>query len=95
MAGPPLFRYFRGYTRDVAEAEDLLQEAWFRIHRARHTYRPGLRVLPWLFSIAEHTRIDAYRRLARRRQREVAVDQLPQPEPRTWDCWWFGPMPAH
>jgi RNA polymerase sigma-70 factor (ECF subfamily) len=81
MASPPLLRYFLGHTRSMALAEDLLQDTWLRVHRARHTYRPGLRVLPWLFAIAEHTRIDGYRKWARTRQREVAVDQLPELSP--------------
>ncbi|MBI5086476.1 MAG: RNA polymerase sigma factor [Acidobacteria bacterium] len=80
-ASPPLLRYFLGHTKSVAEAEDLLQDTWLRVHRARHTYRPGLRVLPWLFAIADHTRIDGYRKWARTRQREVAVDQLPDLPP--------------
>ena len=81
MASPALLRYFLGYTRDLPEAEDLLQETWLRIHGARHTYRPGLRALPWLYAIAEHARIDGYRKLARRRRMEVAVEQLPEPPP--------------
>ena len=33
-----------------------------RIHQARHTYRAGHPVQPWLFAIARHVRIDHYRR---------------------------------
>lgn len=82
-ASPPLLRYFLGHTRSLTQAEDLLQDTWLRVHRARHTYRPGLRALPWLFAIAEHTRIDGYRKWARTRHREVAVDQLPESPPPT------------
>ena len=31
-----------------------------RIHRARHTYLPSEPLLPWIFAIARHTRLDAY-----------------------------------
>ena len=59
---PMLLRFLAGplYTR--AFAEDMLQDCWLRLHRARHSYRPGTPVLPWVFAIARHTRIDAYRR---------------------------------
>ncbi len=76
---PRLFRYFRSHAGSTVEAEDLLQEAWLRIHRARHTYRRGLPVLPWLYAIAEHTRIDSYRKHARRIRTEIAVDPVPEP----------------
>ena len=33
-----------------------------RLHKARHTYRPGSPVLPWVYAIARHTRVDTYRR---------------------------------
>jgi RNA polymerase sigma-70 factor (ECF subfamily) len=59
-----------------------LQECWLRIHKARHTYRPGSPVLPWLFAIARHTRVDGWRRISRSgRLRELSLDDLPT-EPR-------------
>jgi RNA polymerase sigma-70 factor (ECF subfamily) len=60
------------------DAEDLYQECWIRIHRARHTYRPSEPVLPWIFAIARHTRLDAYRRRRRRESREVLVSEPPE-----------------
>ncbi len=73
---PMLLRFFAGplYTR--AFAEDMLQDCWLRLHRARHSYRPGTPVLPWIFAIARHTRIDAYRRRRRIETRESALDQV-------------------
>src|SRR5438046_1692205 len=38
---PPLMRLFRSQIAIREHAEDLLQETWMRIHRVRHTYRPG------------------------------------------------------
>ena len=76
---PVLYRYFYGHTRNRQEAEDLVQEAWLRIHRARHTYRPGLPALPWLYSIADHTRIDIYRKRKRSTTHEVACDEPAEP----------------
>jgi RNA polymerase sigma-70 factor (ECF subfamily) len=56
----------------------MLQEVWLRIHRVRHTYRPGAPLLPWLYSIAHRVRVDNYRR-RRRTSREIGVDVLPEP----------------
>ena len=60
-------------------ADDLLQETWLRIHEARHTYRPGEPVLPWLYAIARHIRVDSYRKVRRTEFREQQVDALPEP----------------
>ncbi len=69
---PPLLRYLGGPFVDRSDAEDLLQDCWLRIHRSRHTYRPSEPVLPWIFAIARHTRLDGYRRRRRIQSREVA-----------------------
>lgn len=38
---PQLHRFFVAQFASRADADDLLQETWLRIHRVRHTYRPG------------------------------------------------------
>jgi RNA polymerase sigma-70 factor (ECF subfamily) len=70
---PVLYRYFLAQTGNPAQAEDLMQECWVRIHRGRSSYRPGEPVLPWAFSIARHTKIDEYRKDTARIRREAAV----------------------
>jgi RNA polymerase sigma-70 factor, ECF subfamily len=75
---PVLFRFFASYTATRAYAEDLLQECWLRVHRSRHTYRPGEPVRAWIFAIARHTRADGYGRRRRIESHEVAVDDLRQ-----------------
>ncbi len=42
-------------------ADDLMQITFLKVHRSRHTYRPGLALRPWLFTIAARVRIDALR----------------------------------
>ena len=76
LASPALLRYCRSQGDPLQEAEDLLQEIWLRVHRARHTYRAGERAMPWLYAIARHTRIDAYRRRRRLKVRELPLDPL-------------------
>jgi RNA polymerase sigma-70 factor (ECF subfamily) len=76
---PLLLRFMSYPNHPVSYAEDLLQECWLRIHKARHTYRPDAPVLPWIYAIARHTRLDGYRRQMRRRVREVALGEMPHP----------------
>src|SRR5258708_8872666 len=62
---PALLRFFRSQVASREQADDLLQETWLRIHRVRHTYRPGWPVLPWIYAIARRVRVDGYRRAPR------------------------------
>jgi RNA polymerase sigma-70 factor (ECF subfamily) len=82
---PMLSRYFYTLSGNARHLDDVLQECWLRIHRARHSYRPGEPVLPWLFSIARHARVDHYRRWQRSSGRESGIDNLthqPAADPR-------------
>src|SRR6266478_5488058 len=88
---PALLRFFKSQVANREQADDLLQEAWLRIHRVRHTYRPGEPVLPWIYAIARCVRVDGYRRSRRITMHETAMEVLPerpaQREPR-------NPLPA-
>jgi RNA polymerase sigma-70 factor (ECF subfamily) len=75
---PSLLRYFCSQTGNREKADDLLQETWLRIHRVRHTYRPGEPVMPWAYAIARRVRIDGYRRTRRISRHEVPMDRLPE-----------------
>jgi RNA polymerase sigma-70 factor (ECF subfamily) len=75
---PALLRFFRSQLASRQQADDLLQETWVRIHRVRHTYRPGEPVLPWVYAIARRVRIDGYRRTRRIALHEIAMDVLPE-----------------
>jgi RNA polymerase sigma-70 factor (ECF subfamily) len=75
---PQLHRFFLAQLVSSRYADDLLQETWMRIHQARHTYRPGEPVLPWLYAIARHIRVDHFRKQHRSDRRELQVEQLPE-----------------
>jgi len=81
QVSPLLLRFFASQTGSRAEAEDLLQDTWLQIHKARHTHRPGEPVLPWIYAIARHVRVDSYRRSQRIRSREQIMSPLPEPSP--------------
>ncbi len=76
-ASPQLHRYFLSQMASRRHADDLLQETWLRIHEARHTYRAGEPLMPWLYAIARYTRVDHYRRAGRAEFREQQVEELP------------------
>src|SRR5580698_19218 len=79
---PALHRFFMVQFVSRRYADDLLQETWLRIHQVRHTYRPGQPVLPWLYAIARHIRVDHYRRARRTEIREESLDENPDiPQP--------------
>jgi RNA polymerase sigma-70 factor (ECF subfamily) len=75
---PRLHRFFMVQNVSRRSADDLLQETWMRLHEIRHTYRPGEPVLPWVYAIARHIRVDHYRKARRRETRELQVEQLPE-----------------
>ena len=84
---PALLRFFSSQVLSREQADDLLQDTWLRIHRVRHTYRPGEPVLPWIYAIARRVRVDGFRRSRRITIHETAMQVLPerpsQSEPRS------------
>jgi RNA polymerase sigma-70 factor (ECF subfamily) len=74
---PALLRFLRSQVATREQADDLLQQTWLRIHRVRHTYRPGQPVLPWIYAIARRVRVDGYRRTRRITRHEIAMDAVP------------------
>ena len=78
---PRLHWFFASQMGSRIDADDMLQDLWMRIHRVRHTYRPGEPLLPWVYAIAHRVRIDTYRRRYRM-SREISVDALPEPAAR-------------
>jgi len=67
---PVLRRYLLGQARDAARADDLVQETFLQIHRARHTFNPAYPLTPWAMAIARHVWL-MHRRTASRRPWET------------------------
>jgi RNA polymerase sigma factor (sigma-70 family) len=81
---PRLLAFFRRSMSDPALCDDLLQTTFVRLHGARHRYRPGAPVRPWVFTIAARVRIDELRRRQRRPRgaHEGEIEQLAaEPDP--------------
>lgn len=51
----------RGFALGEAEGEDVVQEVLLAIHSKRQTWRPDAPVRPWLYAIARHKVVDAFR----------------------------------
>ena len=59
---PRLFGFLSKATRDGAVTEDLMQQTFLQIHRARGSFIPGAPVMPWALAIAKRLMIDSARR---------------------------------
>jgi RNA polymerase sigma-70 factor (ECF subfamily) len=59
---PRLYGFLVRQTRNGARAEDLLQQTFLQMHRARGAFLPGAEVVPWAFAIARRLTIDGFRR---------------------------------
>jgi RNA polymerase sigma-70 factor, ECF subfamily len=73
---PQLHRFFAAQQGSRAHADDLLQETWLRIHKVRHTYRPGEPALPWFYAIARHVRVDHHRKSVRVTEGERELETM-------------------
>jgi len=68
----PTYRYFLRHTSDRAAADELQQDVWLRVVRARERYAPDARFTTWLYTLARHRLVDHWR--ARHGARFVSLD---------------------
>ena len=61
------------YTRNPADAEDLVQEAFAKAYSAFHQFQPGTNLRAWLYRILTNTYINSYRKQQRAPQ-EISAD---------------------
>lgn len=73
-------------TRNPADAQDLVQEAFTKAFSAFHQYRPGTNLKAWLYRILTNTYINLYRK----RQREPQ-----QANTETVEDWQLAQASAH
>lgn len=62
---------FVGNQHDL---EDMQQEVFLRVFRARHTYRPQAKFSTWLFTITRNVALNCLRKRSRRHERNLAPD---------------------
>jgi RNA polymerase sigma-70 factor (ECF subfamily) len=61
------------HSRD--RAEELAQDVFLRVYRARKTYVPNAKFSTWLFTIAHNVACNALRSMSRRREVNVSIVQ--------------------
>jgi RNA polymerase sigma-70 factor (ECF subfamily) len=72
---PQLYSAAMRMTRNQADAEDLVQEAYLRAYRSFHTFTEGTNLRAWLFRILTNAYINRYR-AAQRRPTETDLDDV-------------------
>ena len=70
----PLVNFLYRMVRDTAVAEDLAQEVFLRVYRARQEYAPSAKFTTWMFRIATNLALNSVRD-NRHRQMDVSMDQ--------------------
>jgi RNA polymerase sigma-70 factor (ECF subfamily) len=69
----PLINFLYRMVRDSATAEDLAQEVFLRVYRARKQYSPSAKFTTWLFRIATNLALNSVRD-NRHRQMDISID---------------------
>jgi RNA polymerase sigma-70 factor (ECF subfamily) len=78
LVAPKLYGYLVKMSRQRALADDLLQQTFLKVHRARAAYVRGADPIPWLYAIAHRTFIDEVRRRKRAKVGVGDTDDLPE-----------------
>jgi len=73
--------FVRRRVFDAAAQEDVVQNIFLSLHRARHTYRPERPFSPWLYAIARNGITDHTRSRMRRQSRERSLEDDGVAEP--------------
>ncbi len=73
---PQLYSAALRLTRNPADAEDLVQEAYLRAYRGFSGFTPGTNLKAWLYRILTNTFINAYRK-KQRQPLTVLEDEIP------------------
>ena len=68
--GGPLLRYLERMVGDAGTAEELVQEAFFRVHKARLRYEPKARFSTWLYRIGTNLALNELKRPRRKHYHE-------------------------
>lgn len=72
---PQLYSGALRMTRNQADAEDLVQEAFLRAYRSFHTFQEGTNLRAWLFRIMTNAYINRYRK-SQREPHQTGLDDI-------------------
>lgn len=68
-----------GSLRSVADADEVVQQTFLQLHRARGDYQRGARLRPWVFTIAKNLMRDVICRRGRTREVPLVIDGVLDP----------------
>jgi RNA polymerase sigma-70 factor (ECF subfamily) len=71
---PGLTRFVRRHVGSEADAQELVQQTFLQLHRARRDFRGGRALRPWIFTIAANLARDLLRRRGRRAERPLGEE---------------------
>ena len=80
-----VFNFLCQRMSDRGEAEDVLQETYFRIHKYVGSYATGRNAITWVFSVAKNVMFDHLRRSASHRHSGLSDHDLASPDLRQDD----------
>lgn len=69
-----LFAYLLAATRDVSEADDLLQEVAIVLWRRFDDYDPSRRFVSWAYGVARNLLLNHYRKVRRHSGRQISIE---------------------
>lgn len=75
---PRLRMFLLRLSGEPRTADDLVQEAFLRMHRARGTFTRGAAVVPWSYAIARNVYIDHARSKQGKNRASASLDDLPE-----------------
>jgi len=70
----PVINFLYRMVRNRAQAEDLAQEVFLRVYRARGGYEPSAKFSTWLFRIATNLALNSVRD-TRQQKKEISIEQ--------------------
>ena len=76
---PLLVRRIQAVVGRRADAQDLVQQTFLQLHRARRDFRTDMRLRPWIMTIALNLARDLLRRRSRRPESPIDEETLPAP----------------
>lgn len=83
--------YLVARTRQLEQAEDILQDAFIRLHKNRHKFAADMLFLPWFYILVKHALIDHFRR-NRKYYGQLEFDEgmsgvMNDPDQEQWDIY--------
>lgn len=79
---PQLFRMMRRHLRSEGEANDMVQQTFLHLHRAKQDFKRDALLRPWLFTIAMNCVREHHRRRGRRKESPLSPEHQDKLEAR-------------